>query len=164
MIAAPSCILNEFEDEQYIAHKLSVANVNPATGFTTNYLNHYVEILLLLEILPDMPDCIYNIREWKPVSYRDYILKGGLSHCEIILKAYEAVDPDRKANLNAVSSAADQQITSLIERVEQVISVNDQKGLIDISGEAKKCLTTHIEALNRAIMSGYSSQGDLALS
>jgi len=49
--------LENYTNNQEVAQALSAINVNLSTGFATNYLNHYVEILLLLEMLPSMPEC-----------------------------------------------------------------------------------------------------------
>ena len=36
---------------------LSAANINPRTGLATDYLNHFNEAVMLLEMVPDMPEC-----------------------------------------------------------------------------------------------------------
>jgi hypothetical protein len=35
---------------------LKAANINPATGLATDYLNHYNEIAMMIATLGDMPD------------------------------------------------------------------------------------------------------------
>lgn len=39
------------------AERLRVANINPRTGLATDYLNHFNEAVMLLEMIPDMPEC-----------------------------------------------------------------------------------------------------------
>ena len=36
---------------------LRAANINPRTGLATDYLNHFNEAIMLLEMIPDMPEC-----------------------------------------------------------------------------------------------------------
>ncbi|TMJ23687.1 MAG: hypothetical protein E6G93_02785 [Alphaproteobacteria bacterium] len=40
------------------AAELLAANINPRTGLATDYLNHFNEAIMLLEMIPDMPECL----------------------------------------------------------------------------------------------------------
>ena len=44
-------------------------NINPATGLSTDYLNHFSEALMALEMVRDMPECIEDLRAWTPKTY-----------------------------------------------------------------------------------------------
>ena len=37
--------------------RLADANINPATGLATDYLNHFNEAIMLLEMLSSCPEC-----------------------------------------------------------------------------------------------------------
>ena len=54
------------------AARLAAANVNPATGLATDYLNHFNEAIMLLEMLPSAPEFRDDFLRWQPVSYREY--------------------------------------------------------------------------------------------
>ena len=49
---------------------LRAANINPRTGLATDYLNHFNEAVMLLEMIPDMPECAEDFLGWQPLSYR----------------------------------------------------------------------------------------------
>ncbi len=42
---------------------LRAANINPRTGLATDYLNHFNEAIMLLEMVPDMPECAEDFLE-----------------------------------------------------------------------------------------------------
>ena len=48
------------------------ANINPRTGLATDYLNHFNEAIMLLEMIPDMPECAEDFLLWYPLSYREH--------------------------------------------------------------------------------------------
>jgi hypothetical protein len=50
------------------AERLRVANINPRTGLATDYLNHFNEAVMLLEMVPDMPECAEDFLTWSPLS------------------------------------------------------------------------------------------------
>ena len=47
-------------------------NINEQTLLATDYLNHFNEIVMLIEMVPDMPECLDDILEWTPKSYTQH--------------------------------------------------------------------------------------------
>ncbi|MGH6975854.1 MAG: hypothetical protein ACREED_02395, partial [Stellaceae bacterium] len=58
------------DDEAGGDFALCDANINPVTGLATDYLNHFNEAIMLLEMLSSFPDCIDDFLGWQPLSYR----------------------------------------------------------------------------------------------
>ena len=52
--------------------RLAAANINPKTGLATDYLNHFNEAIMLLDLLPQMPECIVELIGWEPLSYEEH--------------------------------------------------------------------------------------------
>jgi hypothetical protein len=48
--------------------RLLDANINPVTGLATDYLNHFNEAIMMLELAPEMPDCMEDLSAWRPLS------------------------------------------------------------------------------------------------
>src|SRR4249919_3724945 len=74
--------------------RLSDANINPATGLATDYLNRFSEAVMLLDMLASCPEFRPDFLSWKPMSYREHF---GVSHSrtrELALAAYETADPN----------------------------------------------------------------------
>src|SRR3954467_14695886 len=72
---------------------LRAANINPTTGLATDYLNHFNEAIMLLEMIPDMPDCFQDFLDWKPLSYREHFTASNFKARDLAITAYEAADP-----------------------------------------------------------------------
>src|SRR5713226_3249565 len=51
-------------DQEARAAVLRAANINPRTGLATDYLNHFNEAIMLLEMVPDMPECAEDFLTW----------------------------------------------------------------------------------------------------
>ena len=56
----------------------AMALVNPASGLANDFLNVYNEILMLIELLPTMPELADDIAAWRPASYRAYFMQSPL--------------------------------------------------------------------------------------
>ena len=54
------------------------ANINPKTGLATDYLNHFNEAIMLLEMIPSMPECTGDFLAWEPLSYAEHFIASQL--------------------------------------------------------------------------------------
>jgi hypothetical protein len=75
------------------AMRLADANINPATGFASDYLNHFNEAIMLLEMLSSCPDCIDDFLSWRPMSYREHFAASRFKDRQMAIAAYDAADP-----------------------------------------------------------------------
>ena len=83
--------------------RLVEANINPTTGLATDYLNHFNEAIMLLELIQSMPDCIEDLTAWKVMSYREHFLASHQKHRDVVLEAYEAADPQARRVLDEIA-------------------------------------------------------------
>ena len=74
------------------AAKLRAANINPRTGLATDYLNHFNEAIMLLEMIPDMPECAEDFLTWTPLSYAEHFWASNFKARDLAIEAYELSD------------------------------------------------------------------------
>lgn len=72
---------------------LAEANINPLTGLSTDYLNHFNEAIMLLEMLPSMPECREDLAAWRPLDYHEHFSRSQLTHRELCVAAYDLSSP-----------------------------------------------------------------------
>ncbi len=84
------------------AEALRAANINPDTGLATDYLNHFNEVVMLMEMLPDMPDCAEDVLDWEPVDYCDHFLQSGFKDKDLAVQAYAAAPHAVRAHLETL--------------------------------------------------------------
>jgi hypothetical protein len=77
------------------AARLADANINPATGLATDYLNHFNEAVMLLEMLSMCPDCLDDFRGWRPLSYREHFEASRFKGRDMAIAAYDGAEPPR---------------------------------------------------------------------
>lgn len=81
---------------------LAAAHINPATGLATDYLNHFNEAIMLLELIPAMPECTSDFLNWEPVSYCDHFRRSNFKERELAIAAYDSADPDIRAHFDGL--------------------------------------------------------------
>lgn len=76
--------------EEYRA-KVAGTNISEQTLLATDYLNHFNEIVMLLDMLPDMPEMIEECKAWQPKSYAEHFADSTFSDRQLAIDAYARV-------------------------------------------------------------------------
>lgn len=63
-------------------------NVNDRTLLATDYLNHVNEIIMLLELVPDAPECLEDCRAWEPKTYVEHFQGSSIADRDLAIAAY----------------------------------------------------------------------------
>ncbi len=58
---------------------VSGSNINEQTLLATDYLNHFNEVVMLIEMIADMPECLEDAKAWAPKSYQDHFRDSNFS-------------------------------------------------------------------------------------
>jgi hypothetical protein len=99
------------------AEELRAANINPRTGLATDYLNHFNEAVMLLEMVPDMPDCAEDFLSWQPLSYEEHFNASNFKAKELAIEAYNAADARIRDEFDSITNA----ITSILTAVSEAM-------------------------------------------
>ena len=86
-----------------MAHRLSDANINPATGLATDYLNRFSEAVMLLDLLSNYPEFRADFLAWEPMSYREHFRLSHFKTREVAIAAYDKADPDLRNSLDTLA-------------------------------------------------------------
>src|ERR1700753_1160077 len=87
------------------AAQLRAANINPRTGLATDYLNHFNEAIMLLEMIPDMPECAEDFLVWQPVSLREHFSASHFKARELAIEAYDSAHPSVRVEFDNITAA-----------------------------------------------------------
>ncbi|HEY2210398.1 MAG TPA: hypothetical protein VGH62_02025 [Bradyrhizobium sp.] len=102
------------------AAELKAANINPQTGLATDYLNHFNEAIMLLEMIPDMPDCTQDFLLWYPLSYREHFMASNFKARDLAIEAYESADEHIRTEFDNITSAMTSILTAVGNAMREV--------------------------------------------
>lgn len=94
---------------------LKAANINPDTGLATDFLNHYNEVAMLIDMVGDGPDMVEMVLEWKPITYQEHFELTGFRDKDLAIAAYEAASVDVKHRFRAARSEVELAIRDVQE-------------------------------------------------
>jgi len=87
------------------AEALARANINPVTGLATDYLNHFNEAIMLLDMVATMPDCAEDLLAWRPMSYHEHFAASHFKDRDLAIEAYDIANPAARQRLDELADA-----------------------------------------------------------
>lgn len=128
----------DFEhDEDYPAlrERATGTNVNEQTLLATDYLNHFNEVVMTLEMLADMPELMEEAKAWKPKDYKDHFRDSTIADKELAVEAYDHAPPKFKVPFEQNIEKINHLITTSVERLETDIQ-NGDMDLVRVNAQA----------------------------
>lgn len=116
-------------DEAYSAlrQRAHGTNVNEQTLLATDYLNHFNEVVMTLEMLADMPELLDEAKAWTPKDYKDHFRDSTIADKELAIEAYDHVPPKFKVPFEQNIGKINHLITTSVERLENDIALGDME-------------------------------------
>jgi hypothetical protein len=132
--------------------ELRAANINPRTGLATDYLNHFNEAIMLLEMIPDMPECAEDFLTWCPLSYCEHFMASSFKARDLAIEAYESADAAIRAKFDNITST----MTSVLTAVGAAMRATRQDKTRAILAEQATVWVKPLVALAGGIINGAS--------
>jgi hypothetical protein len=98
---------------------LAAANINPNTGLATDYLNHFNEAIMLLEMVPAMPETAVDFLAWHPLTYAEHFVASHFKGRDLAIAAYDQAPADVRATFDQVCTTMTSILTAIRDAVAQ---------------------------------------------
>ena len=131
--------------------RLAAANINPKTGLATDYLNHFNEAIMLLDLLPHTPECIVELIGWEPLSYQEHFAASHFKDRELAIAAYEAAEPSARERLDELADTMNALLVATCEAFQRRSSLEAANALAAETAARLKPLV----ARAGAVINGY---------
>jgi hypothetical protein len=138
--------------------------VSPTSGMANDYLNHFNEVLLMIENLPVLlPEMVDDLLAWEPISYREYFQRSNLPGSGEALAIYDALDEDFRRDAEAMIELLDKIVARC---VAIVVSHRREDGTIEASDIAYICprladaLRSALQRMADMVNHGYGSPSE----
>ncbi|MGB0681919.1 MAG: hypothetical protein ACPGOV_04405 [Magnetovibrionaceae bacterium] len=102
--------------------KVEGRNVSSQTLLATDYLNHFNEIVMTLEMIPDMPELLEEAKAWQPKTYKDHFRDSTIADRELAIEAYDYVPTRYRRPFEKTIVQMSRLVVSSIQRLEKDLS------------------------------------------
>ncbi len=82
--------------------RLPGTNINPDSLLATDYLNHFNEIIMMIELIPDMPEMLDDAKAWRPLSYVEHFRQSQFVERDLAIEAYGLIAGNRRAQFEMI--------------------------------------------------------------
>jgi hypothetical protein len=135
------------------AANAACANINPATGLATDYLNHFNEAIMLLEMLSGCPECLDDFLGWRPMSYREHFQASRFKGRDLAIAAYDAADAALRNCLDALAGT----MTAVLEATRAAMTADMPREVAATLADRAAAWLKPLVA--RAVINGESDAG-----
>lgn len=144
--------------------------VNDKTLLATDYLNHFNELIMLLEMVPDMPDCLEDVKAWEPKSYEAHFEQSAFAYKALAVLAYDNAPPEYRVPFDKTIARMNALIKGGIATVESAVRRNHAselrfavdtlaKALHNLVGAAGNIINGHVATAQAK--PAHSAQDDI---
>ena len=136
-------------------------NINETSLLATDYLNHFNEIIILIELIPSMPDCLDEAKAWRPKSYSQHFQDSCFSDKELAVLAYENSPPRFREPFDSAVATLDALIIQGLEKIDAVVDNGNEELLADTAANLSHTLRQFVDVAS-AIINGDEMTVDQA--
>ena len=138
-----------------LRQRLANTNINQNTFLATDYLNHFNEIEMLIEMLPGMPECFEDICTWQPKSYECHFSDSGFRDKDLAILAYQQAPERVRKRFDEIITVLDRCIIDAIETLKETYEMDAPEHLGVLSENLSTELRRHIDQAS-AIINGHN--------
>lgn len=113
---------------------------------STDYLNHFAEALMLIEAVSFDDSVRTELAKWRPLGYGEHFSRSELRCAPSALRAYQALDPDARGAFEALCSAMDRLVETVLLTLKDIRDPADMIPIIAIAAKAFRSLLSRATA------------------
>lgn len=110
---------------QELCRRAVGSNVNETTLLATDYLNHINEIVMLLELIPDVPECLDDCKGWQPLSYQEHFAQSGIADRDLAIEAYDYAPAAFRQPFDKLVGEMNRLVGISIARLDEALQIGD---------------------------------------
>ncbi|MGE0613890.1 MAG: hypothetical protein AB7O70_16240 [Hyphomicrobiales bacterium] len=129
-------------------------NVNPKTLLATDYLNHFNEMIMLLDMLPEAPaEIAADIGNWRHKSYEEHFHETGFRDKSLAIAGYLHAPEEVREAFDAAIGQLEQEMVKVLGQVTAIMAGGGIDGLVPLCPEAAARMRDLVDAA-AAIVNG----------
>jgi len=137
-------------------------NVNTDSLLTTDYLNHYSGMVMLLEQLPETPEeLIIYLLSWEPLGYEEHFETSGFRDGDLAITAYRHAPDNIRGAFDMVINRLHDESIKALELVRMQAEAGNTSGLTQTCESSAPVLRDLIDEASAIINQQDQSQDNI---
>lgn len=143
--------------------KLAGTHISPETLLATDYLNHFNEAIMLINMVADIPDVLEDLRQWRFKTYAEHFGQGSLTYGKLAAELYDHVPRHYKVEFEDVIGQLASAIPLIVKVIEKHIAAGKTDELREAASAASARMAQLVDSAGAIIAGerGRSAQRDV---
>lgn len=146
---------DELKDFLAWRQRVQGTNISEKTLLATDYLNHFNEIVMLIEMIPDMTMMFEDCQMWQPKSYQEHFRVSGFSDKDLAIEAYDHVPSKFRRPFEDTIHQIDQVVAHTLQKIAPNVAEENIEQLRRDCSTSTEMLHRIIQVAN-GIIHGYA--------
>lgn len=136
-------------------------NINESTLLASDYLNHFHELVMLLEALATDPDDFAeDLAAWRPLTYEEHFSFSGFRDKNLAIAAYRRAPQQTREAFDQAVERLHGEAVMVIAIIRSELASDDRSALPARCYQAGERLTVLIDAANAIAVGGDGAATD----
>ena len=134
-------------------------NIDPRSLLSTDYFNHFNEVVMMLGMVGDMPELLDDIDKWDYKTYREHFSESGLGFAPLAIECYEAAPPELRERFEKIAT----QMSMLIVETRLKLRTTWEAGELDKFKDMANLHSMELQGMiddGAAVVHGYTASLD----
>jgi hypothetical protein len=99
----------------------------------TDYFNHFNEVIMLLNMLPDAPEMLDDVDQWGYMTYREHFEASGLHWAPLAIECYEAAPAQTRDRFEKLTTEMSMLIVETRIRLRHILEEGNRAQFADMA-------------------------------
>ena len=126
-------------------------NIHEETLLATDYLNHFNEVIMLIGMIPDMPECLEDARAWRPKSYEAHFRDSAFVDKDLAILAYKNAPLRFREPFDNTITQMNYMVEVGLSQIEEVLAEGHPEKLADLVNGISRKLQLFVDAASAII-------------
>jgi len=144
-----------------LLEKIVGTNIDPRSLLSTDYFNHFNEVIMMLNMLPDMPELLDEVDKWQFKTYTEHFLESELNWGPLAIEAYNEAPAETREKFDRLAS----QINIMITETRALLRKILEEGNLDKFREMAQMHSMQLQGMvddGGSIVHGFKGAADQA--
>ena len=134
-------------------------NIDSRSLLSTDYFNHFNEVVMMLGMVGEMPELLDEIDRWDFKTYREHFMESGLGFAPLAIECYEVSPPEMRERFEKIVTQMSMLIVETRIKLRQTWEVGEMAKFKDMANLHSMELQGMIDD-GAAVVHGYTASLD----
>lgn len=139
--------------------RVAGTNIDARSLLSTDYFNHFNEVVMMLSMVGDMPEILEEVDKWDYKTYREHFMESGLGFAPLAIECYEAAPPELRERFEKIATQMSMLIVETRVKLRQTLELGEMDKFRDMAQLHSMELQGMIDD-GAAVVHGYSAALD----